>query len=173
VREGTFRQDLYFRLNVVRLSLRPLRERREEILPLARQFVEDVAVCYEEPSKTLAVDAEVALLRYDWPGNVRDLRNAIERAFLYCRDRTIRASDLPAEVLAASADDSLRSLAATNRLSAIPRLADAERELIARALEATSGNQSDAARLLDVERHRLRRKIVLYGLEHLASARPR
>jgi DNA-binding NtrC family response regulator len=173
VREGTFRQDLYFRLNVVRLSLRPLRERREEILPLARQFVEDVAACYEEPVKTLAADAEAALLRYDWPGNVRDLRNAIERAFLYCRDRTIQAHDLPAEVFAASVDDSLRSPAATDGLSSIPRLADAERELIARALEATNGNQSDAARLLDVERHRLRRKIVLYGLEHLTSARPR
>ncbi len=173
VREGTFRQDLYFRLNVVRLSLRPLRERREEILPLARLFVEEVATCYEEPGKTLAADAEAALVRYDWPGNVRDLRNAIERAFLFCRDRTIGVHDLPADVAAAAAHDAIQAPTATDGESSIPRLADAERDLISRALQATNGNQSDAAKLLDVERHRLRRKIVLYKLEHLTRVRPR
>jgi DNA-binding NtrC family response regulator len=144
-------------------------------VPLARQFVDDIATAYVESPKTLASAAEDALLRYDWPGNVRELRNAIERAFLFCGDRTIDVAHLPAEVR-----DATRLL--TNQdpwthpnfeTDSIPRLADAERLLIARVLKVTGGNQSDAARLLDIERHRLRRKIVAHGLEHLAHIRPR
>ncbi|HEX5471368.1 MAG TPA: sigma-54 dependent transcriptional regulator, partial [Lacipirellulaceae bacterium] len=98
VREGRFRQDLYFRLNVVRLAIQPLRHRPEEILPLARCFLQDVAVAYNEPVKSLSSAAEQTLFQYDWPGNVRELRNAIERAFLYCVDRTIDLPHLPSEV---------------------------------------------------------------------------
>jgi DNA-binding NtrC family response regulator len=175
VREGRFRQDLYFRLNVVRLSIRPLRERRDEILPLAKHFVDDIATAYDEPPKALSAAAEDVLLRYDWPGNVRELRNAIERAFLFCADRTIDAVHLPNEVRDAAEklviDGEVGDL--TFGTETIPRLADAERLLIARVLKLTGGNQSDAARLLDVERHRLRRKILAHGLEHLARIRPR
>lgn len=175
VREGTFRQDLYFRLNVVRLSIQPLRNRRDEILPLAKLFIEDIANSYGEPLKVLSKTAEDLLLRYDWPGNVRELRNAIERAFLFCGDRTIESHHLPSEVceaVARLAEVQTWSQPAYESES-IPRLADAERLLIARVLKVTNGNQSDAARLLDIERHRLRRKIVLHGLEHLARIRPR
>jgi DNA-binding NtrC family response regulator len=175
VRAGTFRQDLFFRLNVVRLRIRPLRERREDIRPLAEQFLAEVADCYEEPAKALAADVAVALTRYDWPGNVRELRNAIERAFLYCGDRTIQTSHLPTEIQAyqPEAGDELSCDAAADLSPDIPRWADAERMLIVRVLKHTHGNQADAARLLDIERHRLRRKIVLHGLEHLARIRPR
>jgi DNA-binding NtrC family response regulator len=175
VREGRFRQDLYFRLNVVRLSIRPLRERRDEISPLAYHFVDDIATAYDEPPKALSAAAEDALLRYDWPGNVRELRNAIERAFLFCADRTIDAVHLPNEVRDAAEKLVINGEVGNLTLGTetIPRLADAERLLIARVLKLTGGNQSDAARLLDVERHRLRRKIVAHGLEHLARIRPR
>jgi DNA-binding NtrC family response regulator len=175
VREGTFRQDLYFRLNVVRLSIRPLRQRRDEILPLAEYFLQDIAAAYAEPSKSLAPTAADALLRYDWPGNVRELRNAIERAFLYCGDRTIDLAHLPAEIREAQPGPPAADPWAhpAFEMATIPRLADAERLLIARVLKVTGGNQSDAARLLDIERHRLRRKIVQHGLEHLARIRPR
>jgi DNA-binding NtrC family response regulator len=175
VREGRFRQDLFFRINVVRLTIRPLRQRRDEILPLARYFVEDVAGAYDEPVKSLSPSAEDTLVRYDWPGNVRELRNAIERAFLFCSDRTIDVVHLPNEVRDAAETFSVEG--AVGQLASdgepIPRLADAERILIARVLKLTGGNQSDAARLLDIERHRLRRKIVVHGLEHLARIRPR
>ncbi len=174
VREGTFRQDLYFRLNVVRLPIKPLRERPADVLCLAKCFLEEVATSYQEPSKVLAEEVEQALTRYDWPGNVRELRNAIERAFLYCSDRTIQAAHLPSEIvnfLPELADASTFE-ASLSFAQSIPRLADAERLLIAHVLKVTGGNQSDAARLLDVERHRLRRKIVLYGLEGLAHIRP-
>lgn len=175
VREGTFRQDLYFRLNVVRLSIQPLRHRRDEILPLAQYFLHDIATAYVEPPKTLSPAAEDALVRYEWPGNVRELRNAIERAFLFCGDRTIDVAHLPSEIRDATAivPDDKQWTHPTFETDSIPRLADAERLLIARVLKVTGGNQSDAARLLDIERHRLRRKIVLHGLEHLARIRPR
>jgi DNA-binding NtrC family response regulator len=175
VREGTFRQDLYFRLNVVRLNIRPLRERREEITSLARHFVDDIATAYGEPTKSLSTAAEAALIKYDWPGNVRELRNAIERAFLFCGDRTIEVAHLPDEIrIAACPQPTVDPWThPTFEVDAIPSLADAERLLIARVLKVTGGNQSDAARLLDIERHRLRRKIVQHGLEHLARIRPR
>ena len=119
--------------------------------------------------------AEDALLRYDWPGNVRELRNAIERAFLFCGDRTIDVAHLPTEIREATNIPPDRDpwTHPTFETDSIPRLADAERLLIARVLKVTGGNQSDAARLLDIERHRLRRKIVAHGLEHLARIRPR
>ena len=169
VRVGTFRQDLYFRLNVVRLGIRPLRERRGEILSLAQLFLHEIAIAYSEAPKTLSPAAQDVLLRYDWPGNVRELRNAIERAFLFCGDRTVDILHLPAEIRVASAIAATDSWTAPNFESdSIPSLAEAERLLIARVLKVTGGNQSDAARLLDIERHRLRRKIMLHGLEHLA-----
>jgi two-component system response regulator HydG len=175
VREGTFRQDLYFRLNVVRLGIEPLRRRRDEIVSLARQFVDDIAAAYSEAPKTLAAAAEDTLLRYDWPGNVRELRNAIERAFLFSGDRTIDVAHLPTEIRDAARPPAAKDpwTHPTFETDSIPRLADAERLLIARVLKVTGGNQSDAARLLDIERHRLRRKIVAHGLEHLARIRPR
>ena len=165
VREGTFRQDLYFRLNVVRLSIRPLRERCAEIVSLAEHFLHDIATAYVETPKVLSPAAQSALLQYDWPGNVRELRNAIERAFLFCGDRTIELAHLPSEirdapVVSCGPDPWMRP---EFEMESIPRLADAERLLIARVLKVTGGNQSDAARLLDVERHRLRRKILATG----------
>jgi transcriptional regulator with PAS, ATPase and Fis domain len=175
VRAGTFRQDLYFRLNVVRITIGPLRERREDVLPLARHFVEEVATSYDEPVKSLTAAAESTLLAHAWPGNVRELRNAMERAFLFCGDRSIDIAHLPSEIR-----ESVPEFGGDGAMERpvldgeeIPRLADAERLLIARVLKVTGGNQSDAARLLDVERHRLRRKIVMHGLEHLARIRPR
>lgn len=175
VRAGTFRQDLYFRLNVVRLSIEPLRCRPNEILKLAHEFIDDFVTSYDEPLKILSPGAEDALLRYAWPGNVRELRNAIERAFLFCADRTIDVIHLPAEIREAVTRPTTPDpwTHPTFEVDSIPRLADAERLLIARVLKVTGGNQSDAARLLDIERHRLRRKIVAHGLEHLAHIRPR
>jgi len=127
--------------------------------------------------RAIGVAADVAdlLVQYDWSGNVRELRNAIERAFLFCGDRTIQAAHLPCELRDSQpvAFEEWTTSEMPVGEETIPRLADAERLLIARVLKVTSGNQSDAARLLDVERHRLRRKIVLHGLEHLARIRPR
>jgi len=144
-------------------------------VPLAKYFIDEIATAYAEPPKKLSPAAEDALLRYEWPGNVRELRNAMERAVLFCGDRTIDVCHLPSEVRKATNKASVTENWACPAFESdsIPRLADAERLLIARVLRVTGGNQSDAARLLDIERHRLRRKIVLHGLEHLARIRPR
>jgi transcriptional regulator with PAS, ATPase and Fis domain len=166
VREGTFRQDLYFRINVVRLTLTPLRQRLDDVLRLAEHFLDEFAEWYEEPRKTLAAGVREVLVRYEWPGNVRELRNAMERAYLFCRDRTIDVADLPVEV-----QDAGRSSRGSRSVGdePIPSLAEAERLLIARVLKAASGNQTEAARVLDVERHRMRRLIVRHGLTHLLA----
>jgi transcriptional regulator with PAS, ATPase and Fis domain len=170
VRDGTFRQDLYFRINVVRLTIRPLRERADDVLQLASHFLEEFAQFYEEPPKILAPHVEDALLQYGWPGNVRELRNALERAFLFSNDRTIDLAHLPSEVReGGNASFGRRSASA----SPDQTLAETERMLIARVLQTAHGNQSEAARVLDVERHRLRRLIARHGLEHLLESRRR
>ncbi len=167
VREGTFRQDLYFRVNVVRLSIRPLRERPDDVVRLASHFLEEFAAFYEEPVKVLAPQVRDVICRYDWPGNVRELRNTMERAFLFCNDRTIDVVHLPSEVRDGSHCSSARRPSFDDP---IPLFAEAERTLIARALKAVHGNQSAAARALNVERHRLQRLIARHGLGHLLTA---
>jgi DNA-binding NtrC family response regulator len=178
IREGRFRQDLFYRLNVVRMTIEPLRARVDDVLPLASHFLDEIAASYDELVKSLSPAAEAALVQHDWPGNVRELRNAIERAFLFCGDRQIDLGHLPEEIREAARcgtgeRTSHGSVDFQEMPSEIPRLADAERQLIARALRATGGRQADAARMLDVERHRLRRMITGHGLDHLLRKRPR
>lgn len=170
VQEGSFRQDLYFRINVVRLTIPTLRERSEDILRMASQFVDEFAQLYEEPSKLIAADVREALLRYDWPGNVRELRNVMERSFVFCNDRTIELDHLPSEVRECARHASRQG---TLTSEPITSLAEAERVLIGRALKKVDGNQSQAAQLLDVERHRLRRLILRHGLGHLTASSQR
>lgn len=167
VADGRFRQDLYFRINVVGLSVPPLRDRRDDISRLAQHFLQQFAELYDEPTKKFSADAMAALRMYDWPGNVRELQNAIEHACVFCPDRTIPASNLP---------DTVRDSAGKNQTITDPdfmTLEQSERLLIARAMHAASGNQTRAARLLRIERHRLHRKIVQYGLESLTGQQRR
>jgi transcriptional regulator with PAS, ATPase and Fis domain len=164
VREGAFRQDLYFRINVVRLTIPPLRERPDDILRLASHFVAEFARFYQEPNKLIAASVRQSLLQYEWPGNVRELRNVIERSFVFSSERTIELAHLPAEVREPGRHASRPGIPTGESITS---LAEAERVLIARALKKVHGNQSQAARLLGVERHRLRRLIVHHGLVHL------
>ncbi len=158
VARGEFREDLYFRLNVVRIEVPPLRTRKSDLVCLAEHFLKRQAELYDERLKTLSSDALSALMAYDWPGNVRELANAIEHAYVLSGDDTITARDLPAFVQAASVSD----LAAGD--GPVVPLAVAERVLITRALQAANGNQSRAAAMLQIDRRRLYRKIRSYGL---------
>jgi len=169
VLDGEFRQDLYYRLNVIGLNVSPLRERREDIEPLCRHFLQEVALLYDESPKVLSPEAQAVLTRYDWPGNVRELRNALEQAHTFCTSGTIETSHLPSEICGAAEHRSASGsqLEPLNDVASIPSWHDAERLLIVRVLKATGGNQSEAARLLEIDRHRLRRKIDQHGLEHL------
>jgi DNA-binding NtrC family response regulator len=166
VRDGTFRADLYYRLHVASLIVPPLRQRRQDIAPLARHALEDLARIYREPQKTIASSAMNLLHQYDWPGNVRELINALEHALVFAAGSQITCDDLPA---------TLRGAPAIERFAddCIMTLDAAQRGLIARALKAADGNQSRAAEMLAIERHRLHRIIRRYHLEHLTKPKSR
>ncbi len=167
VQDGRFRSDLYFRLNVVKLDVPPLRERRSDIAALAETLLAQQANLYGEPVRQLAPDALAALKAYDWPGNVRELANAIEHAIVLSSGPFVTAEDLPDGVRPGCGgcihpDED----ADTN---AVLPLATAERLLIIRAFRAAGGSQVRAAELLQIERHRLARKIRRYELQSLKS----
>jgi len=149
VRAGRFREDLLFRLNTVEIRLPPLRERTEDIPPLAVYFLERHAGRYHKGVQGFAPDALEALLRHPWPGNVRELDHAIERAVLLAEGPEVRPGDLG---LAPEAGDE------TMRLERMT-LADAEQYLIHRALERAGGNVSDAAASLGLSRSALYRRL--------------
>ncbi len=142
IREGRFREDLYYRLNVIELALPPLAARREDILPLAEHFLDGAC--------TLDDEAREALLAQAWPGNVRELRNTLERARLLCRDGVIRAADLGLPAVAAQAPQR--------------DLGEPGREAIEAALRACGGVVSRAAQRLGLSRQALYRRMQRYGL---------
>ena len=166
VRAGTFREDLYFRLKVVEIVLPPLRERASDIPLLAQTFLREFAEENGKAGTGFTADAIEALQNYRWPGNVRELRTAIEHAVVLSRSDKITFRDLPASVRAPA---SLPPLA--NKVTAEPErkfnVADAEKQLIIRALQETSGNRSEAAKKLGMSRRTLYRKMAVYQLEHL------
>ncbi|MBI4582039.1 MAG: sigma-54-dependent Fis family transcriptional regulator [Planctomycetes bacterium] len=163
VRRGEFREDLYFRLNVVQIVVPPLRERRSDIALLARHFLDHYAALYDEPAKTLTPDALRAIEEYAWPGNVRELANMMEQVHILAAGDEVMVDDLPEELRPAAARAGL--LEQSDR--EIPTLEVSERMLIARALQVARGNRTHAAEILQIDRRRLRRKIRLYGLHAL------
>jgi DNA-binding NtrC family response regulator len=157
VKQGRFREDLFYRLNVVPINLRPLRSRVADILPLAEYFLSLAS----SPNKRLSEDAVRRLTGHGWPGNVRELRNAMERVAVMCRSDIVTAPDL--DFLAAStAHEAGESGAANNDLSsAVETL---ERRMIAQALSESGGNRAEAARRLGIHRQLLHAKAEKYGL---------
>jgi DNA-binding NtrC family response regulator len=155
VQAGRFRQDLFYRLNAVSIVLPPLRERREDILPLAKSFAEQVYSL--NPAVSFAPDALAMLERYAWPGNIRELENAVVRAAAMC-DGTIREQDLPERVRNPRREpgEALRveerPEPGTAELQEWSKLADVEGRYVTRVLEHTRGNKQAAARLLGVDR---------------------
>jgi DNA-binding NtrC family response regulator len=154
VRAGRFRADLFYRLNVVRIELPPLRERREDIPALVEHFVRRFSAEYQVAPKRIAPDALARLCEYDWPGNIRELENAIERAFAISRAEMITLADLPPGIAAP----------AEPAAGPVLPLAEVERRAIAAALRQSGGNKNEAARLLGIDRQRLYRKIEKYDL---------
>jgi DNA-binding NtrC family response regulator len=167
VRRGTFREDLFYRLNVACLHVPPLRQRKDDIPLLATSALTELCELYDRPRVRISPAAMNAMGAHDWPGNVRELLNAVEHALVFCAGDELRLGDLPPSVRGETAEG------APLRAEGIVPLRDAERELIRRTLRATRGNQSRAAALLDVERHRLHRRILKYGLQDLTHPRPR
>jgi DNA-binding NtrC family response regulator len=159
IEEGRFRVDLYYRLNVIQLSIPPLRERPDDILPLARHFVDLYSRKFGRAIEGLASDAVSTLLAHDWPGNVRELRNSIERAMLIADGGLIQASALGIRKEAPFV------LAAEAGSDGNPSLAHFERNLVLQALEKTSWNQTKASQLLKISRDALRYKMKKFNLK--------
>jgi DNA-binding NtrC family response regulator len=164
VRGGRFREDLWFRLQVIPLRLPPLRERREDIPLLAEHFLERLGTELGAQRPELASDAAAALRDYAWPGNVRELRNVLERALLLGSGRRVELDDLPAEVRQAggAAPDGRRLLRLPIEGLDFEAL---ERDLVVQALELAGGNQTQAARLLAMNRDQIRYRIKKFNLD--------
>jgi two-component system response regulator AtoC len=164
VREGKFREDLFYRLDVVPIHLPPLRERREDIPLLINAFIHEFAKQNDKKITGLTADAQAALQKYDWPGNIRELRAALEHAVALCRGERLGVRDLPARVLGQSASPgaSLRSSSADGKPSL--NLEAMEKQFIQDALRQTEGNITEAATLLGISRRTLHRKIKTYGI---------
>ncbi|RZL92604.1 MAG: sigma-54-dependent Fis family transcriptional regulator [Variovorax sp.] len=165
VRDGSFREDLFYRLNVLAIRVPPLRERLADIIPLAEHFLRRAAA--PEAPKALSAPAAQWLVRHRWPGNVRELRNLIERCHALSRHRVIGAADLTGEARDAPSPICDGGALPSDWLdgempAAVERL---ERLLIAHALNETLGNRAEAARRLGIHRQLLYRKMAQYGLD--------
>jgi two-component system response regulator HydG len=158
ISDGSFREDLFYRLNVIGVVLPPLRERREDIPALAEHFMTRAA---GKLGRDVRLSAEVVerLLRYPWPGNVRELENAIERAAILARGDTIAPEDLPPHVAAGL------NLGPSPTLPRQTTLAETERDHILLTLERFGRNHSAAAEALGIGRTTLWRKLKEYGIE--------
>ena len=160
MKQGAFRQDLYYRLNVVSLRLPPLRERTEDLEPLARHFVEKYSAELKRPPKPISPAALALLTEYDWPGNVRELENVIERAVVLATGPDIGPRDLP---IVPVAPDEAAPPESANYHEAVLRF---KRELLRATLDRVSGNQTRAAEMLGLQRTYLSRLLKELGVRH-------
>jgi len=157
VADGAFRQDLYYRLKVVELHVPPLRDRRDDILPLARVLLADAAARMGRKISGLVPGAVDQLLRYEWPGNVRELENAMERAVALARGTRVELEDLPEEIREAFPKPVVHR-------DAVQQLSEVEKEYILAVLELNGGNQTRSAEQLGIGSATLYRKLKKYGL---------
>jgi len=169
VREGTFRQDLYYRLAVVPIALPPLRKRREDIPGLCELFCRQVSRELKVPPRQISAAAVEKLKRYDFPGNIRELRNLIERALILSVGPEIGPADFPLgpvdEKTPAGSDGNLQWIASMpEAVNLKGLLEEAEKGLIVRALKSSGGVQAEAARRLQLSRSDLAYKLAKYDI---------
>jgi transcriptional regulator with GAF, ATPase, and Fis domain len=161
---GEFREDLYYRLRVFEIGLPPLRERRQDILPMAEAFLEEIGSAVGRPAAGISRDAHAALLSHSWPGNVRELRNALERATILCDGGLITVEHLPIGVGQRGVSSGSRTNDGAFPTGGV-NLDVVERDLIAKALKEAQNNRSQAARLLGITRSQLYSRLQKHGLE--------
>jgi two-component system response regulator AtoC len=169
---GRFREDLYYRLNVVPIQLPPLRERREDIALLVEHFRQKYNARLKKNVERIEDDALAALSTYSWPGNIRELENVLERTILFAETPVIRATDLPPSLRTTTVTPEQLS-AAVKGLPTAPgplkeivkeQVQAIERDLIVRGLEVTNGNVTRTAKLLKISRKSLQMKMKEFGL---------
>ena len=174
VAEGKFRDDLFYRLNVIPINLPPLRERREDVPILMDHFIKRYFRQRNDEPRRIAPAVQQAFMRYPWPGNVRELENACERIAQTCTCDTVRVGCVPVSVLFHKyAEDQEPIIETHDHPSAISlddRLREVESNLISWALKVSSGNKSKAAELLNIKRSTLGDRIKKLGLGHLETA---
>jgi DNA-binding NtrC family response regulator len=164
VRQGVFREDLYYRLKVMVITLPPLRERVEDILPLASLFIGANNEEFGKDVRNISEEAKLLLLKYPWPGNVRELKNVIERAVILCTGDTLLPEHLPMEL---RRDDGNGAVATPDFEGASGdglSLQEMERRHIIKVLKQNKGNKSKTARILRISRSTLREKMKVYGI---------
>jgi len=162
VEDGRFREDLFYRINVVRIELPPLRARGQDILQLAQQAVDRFAHSMKKEVRGIAAPAAERLLTYDWPGNVRELQNAVESAVALTRFSEITVDDLPEKIRDYK---SSHVLVAGDDPGELPTLDEVERRYILRVMQSVHGNKALASRVLGLDRKTLYRKLDRYGAE--------
>jgi len=165
IKQGVFRNDLYYRLQVIPINLPPLRERKEDIPLLTNHFISMFNREFKKNIKKAGKDVLKILQGYSWPGNVRELKNVIERAILLDAEEELLPEHIPAEIsgecLADGGDQVAGVLAEIGPMS----IRDMEKKLIIKTLDETGGNKSQAARILGISRQTLREKTKLYEVE--------
>lgn len=162
IKDGSFREDLFYRLNIVSLHIPPLRERREDILPLIEYFIEKYSKENNRNKLTLSKEAVDSLIKYNFPGNVRELENIIERAVVLCRSEAITLNDLPNVVKGFKGENEIPQKESGSLIDQVEEL---EKKLIFDALSSSNGNQSQAGRMLGLTERNLRYKMQKYGIK--------
>ena len=160
VKQGTFREDLFFRLNVIRIHIPPLRERKDDIVPLAEHFLKVYAQKNSRQVKGFSSRAKDALLKFNYPGNVRELENAIEAAVVLTRNEAIDIDDLP---FSFHSQNGAYMYEETDPLPV--KLEIIEKRIVTEALRKTGGNQSQAARLLGISEKNIRDRLKKWGFK--------
>jgi two-component system, NtrC family, response regulator AtoC len=168
MRDGRFREDLYFRMNVIEIALPPLRARGNDVLLLAQQFITQVAAQTKREVIGMTPEAAGQMLRYDWPGNVRELANVMERAVALTNQDHISVADLPERVARSAPSKQL----VDDDPSQFVTLEEMEKQYILRVLECVGGSRTEAARILGLDRTTLWRRLERYGVEK-SSGPPR
>ena len=164
VKDGKFREDLFYRLNVVNLTVPPLRDRQEDIPLLAQHFLDKYARRNRKTVKGFVPLAMDMLLKYDWPGNVRELENAIERAVILLSGDHVTEKQLPLRIVREHPRHETATDTTMPATDGTRTLEDMEKEAIVATLAASNGNKSEAARRLGISRKTLHNKLKAYGL---------
>ncbi len=163
IKEGTFREDLFYRLNIISVRIPPLRERKEDIIPLIEFFVDKYSKENNKPKFEISKEAADYLLKYNYPGNVRELENIIERAVVLARGNVLTINDLPMNVKGLKAEG---KITINDSQSLIEQVENLEKSLIYDALTNSGGNQTKAGKLLGITERNLRYKIKKYRIKN-------
>lgn len=162
VKKGTFREDLYYRLNVIHIHVPPLRERKEDIPLLVSKFIQEFSKENGKEITSIDSQAKSAIFNYDWPGNIRELRNCIESAVVICSGNQIKLEDLPPNISQVTSDSLIN-------IPSNVTLDEAEKIIILQTLAQNKNNKTKTAELLGIGRKTLHRKLEEYGVEKLSQ----